>query len=164
MQPPRTHFILAATLHALLMWAAFEFTFLWPHVTLAPVPLAWLAIRAPSTRFALFLAIGSQLLLWAVVSRWMASVTIIGFPFYVLAMAALNGGLFVWVFRRLHVSGFAPTAVTSRLPLALTLSIVWVEVETLRGEMIADGYAWYFLAHPVVEAPITAQSADLFGA
>ncbi len=164
MQPPRTLLILAATLHALLMWAAFEFTFLWPLVMLAPVPLAWLAIRAPSTRFALLLAIGSQLLLWAVVSRWMASVTIIGFPFYVLAMAALNGGLFVWVFRRLHVSGFAPTAVTSRLPMALTLPIVWVAVEALRGEVIADGYAWYFLAHPIVEAPIAAQSADLFGA
>lgn len=120
-------------------------------------------------RAALLTTLTVQFFLWLWVSRWMYFVTAAGFPFYALAMAALNGGLFVWLFRLVHVSrrddteSAQPRAV-ARLPMTVTLPVIWVAVESLRGELLFDGYPWYFLSHPLVESTIFAQSADLFGA
>jgi len=146
-----------ALAHALMFLCAFPPIGLWPLALLAPAPLAWLALTARSARSAFFLTLIVQFLMWLWIDRWLIDVTIAGYPLKALYMS-LYGCAFVWLMRRLHRHPrFA------RWPAALTLPLAWVALECLRGELVFDGYPWFLLGHPLVEAPACAQSADLLG-
>lgn len=48
-------------------------------------------------------------------------------------------------------------------PVALSLPLTWIGLETLRGVVLFDGYPWYLIGHPLAEVPLVIQSADLLG-
>jgi apolipoprotein N-acyltransferase len=150
--------ILLTAVYALLFALAFPRPNLWPLVLLAPTPLAWMALNARSTRRAIVVTAVVSILMWLWLDRWLIAVTPFGYPFYAIYLS-LYGVAFVWIVRRLARRG-RPV----RVPMAIALPIVWVGLECLRGEFVFHGYAWYLLGHPLVEWPVAAQSADLFGA
>jgi apolipoprotein N-acyltransferase len=146
-----------AIAHAVLFAAAFPPLGAWPLIAVAPAPLAWLAINAASTRRALLVVLATQVVMWLWLDRWLIGVTLAGYPAKALYMA-LYPLLFTWLVRRVARSGrLAP------LPMSLVVAVAWTACEGLRGELVFDGYPWFLLAHPLVEWPLLAQSADLLG-
>jgi apolipoprotein N-acyltransferase len=150
--------LLHAAMHAAILAIAYPPVNLWPAAFLAPVPLVWLALRAGCTWRALAAVGVTQIILWLWMHRWIASVTILGYPVLALYLS-LYAMLLVWVLRRMNSH---PRL--RRMPLLLTLPVVWVGLEFLRGRVAFDGYPWFLLGHPLVEWPVLVQSADLFGA
>ncbi|NNF43288.1 MAG: hypothetical protein HKN62_09600, partial [Phycisphaerales bacterium] len=151
---------LVATLvavHVVLFVVAFPPVGLWPLIVLAPVPLAWAALRAPTTRGLILVVVLVQWIGWLWLQRWLVPVTLVGYPLLALYLAGY-AAIFAVLMRRL-----ARHRRTTRWPMALLVPVTWVGLETLRGELIFDGYGWYLLAHPLIELPVLAQSADLFG-
>ena len=146
-----------AAAHAILFVCAFPPVNIWPLAFIAPAPLAILALIANSTRRALAVVFIAQLAMWLWLDRWLIDVTIAGYPLKAAYMS-IYACAFVWLIRRLALN-----AKTSRLPMAIVLPVVWVSMECLRGELVFDGYPWFLLAHPVIEAPVLAQAADLLG-
>lgn len=148
--------------HALLFALAFPDVHaeagLWPLAFVAVVPLAWLAICAPSARWAAASVFITQLVMWLWIGRWLVQVTVPGYVPYALILSVYSV-LFVlllrWVSRHPRLGS---------VPLALSAPVLWVGIEFLRGEIAFDGYPWYLVGHPLVEAPVLAQSADFFGA
>jgi apolipoprotein N-acyltransferase len=130
---------------------------LWPLALVAPAPLAWLAVRERSPRRAFLSVLAVSLLMWLWLHRWVLQLTP---PGYVLlaAYCALYPATFVAI---VHVMRRRPAL--RRAGLTLLVPIVWVGLESLRGELVFDGYPWYLLAHPFVEWLASIQSADLFG-
>lgn len=149
--------VVLAAAHAVLFIVAFAPMNFWPLILLAPVLLALLALRAPSTKQALLVALVVQTLMWLWISRWLWQITEAGFVPYGLVLGGWSA-LLVWVLR-----GAALHDVLGRVPLMLTLPVVWAGMEFFRGELLFDGYPWFLLGHPLVEWPMVAQSADLFG-
>ncbi len=148
--------VLAAA-HALMFVFAFPPFDLWPLVFIAPAPLAWLAIHSKSMRRATCVVLVAQCLMWLWIDRWLIDVTIAGYPMKAIYMA-LFAWFFVWLIRRI-----SSHPKTSHLPMTLVIPIVWVGLECLRGELLFDGYSWFLLAHPAIQWPALAQSADLLG-
>lgn len=149
---------LLAAAHAILFMCAFEPIGIWPLVLIAPLPLAWLAVHARSWRSAVLATFVAQFVAWMFMQQWLAHVTVIGYP-----LLAVYQGLFaaalVWVLRRA-----AYHRLVAQLPMTLRLPIIWVAVEFLRGDLAFNGYPWFLLGHPLIEWPVLAQSADIFGA
>lgn len=155
------HPVLSLTLavsHALCVWLMYPSANLWPLAFIAPLPLAWMACRARSLRWALFVTLATQVPLWLWMNGWMAAVSMMGWPLGAVCMS-LYGALFVALIRRV-----ACHARLGRLPRAISLPIVWVGLEVLRGEVAFHGYPWFLLGHPLVEWPVLAQSSGLLGA
>ena len=95
--------------------------------------------------------------MWLVINRWIMGVTELGY----LALSAYLSCfavLFVWLYKRI-----TSHRKLSAIPPAIVIPILWVGIECLRGEIVFHGYPWYLLAHPLIEWPVLAQSADLFG-
>jgi apolipoprotein N-acyltransferase len=144
---------------ALLTFAAYPPLNLWPLIVLAPAALTMAALTGlpTSTKQMVAIVLPVAFGLWLVMDAWLIQVTPLGYPFKAAGMAAYTL-LFAWAVRRIaqhHVMG--------RLPMALIVPVVWVAVEFIRGEIAFYGYPWFLLAHPLAEAPILVQSADLFG-
>ncbi|MCH8005049.1 MAG: apolipoprotein N-acyltransferase [Planctomycetes bacterium] len=154
---PLTGTVALAIAHAICFFGAYPGAGIWPLAYLAVVPLAWVAINAASTRRALLTVLVVQFLAWLWTDRWLRDLTVVGYPVLALYMS-LYPVLFVWLLRRLarhHLLG--------GVPMTLLVPVVWVGLECLRGEFLFDGYPWFLLAHPTVQLPILAQSADLLG-
>lgn len=143
--------------HVLLFGLAFQTVLLWPLILLAGVPLIRVALHAQSTRGAMTAVAIAHLPLWLWINFWVKDVTFVGYPLFAVYMI-LNAMLFVWAIRRA-----SRHRILGRVPMSVLVPITWVAVECLRGEVIFHGYPWYFAAHPVIEWPVMAQSADLFG-
>lgn len=100
----------------------------------------------------------TQFLMWLWLNHWIIPVTGVGYPFLGLYMSVYPA-IFAWIVR--HVSRHRTLR---RWPKMVTLPIIWTGIEFLRGQIVMDGYPWYLLSHPLIEWPLFAQSADLFGA
>jgi apolipoprotein N-acyltransferase len=146
-----------AAAHAALFVAGFPGIGWWPLAFVSPVPLAWLAINARSGRRAVLAVLAVQFLMWLWIDRWIIAVTAWGYPF-LAGYLSLYAALFVWIVRAM-----SRHRVLARWPLTLLLPVAWVGLECLRGELLFDGYPWFLIAHPVIEWPQLAQSADLLG-
>ena len=143
--------------HAALFILAFPPIHAWPLIIVALVPLGWLALRARSTRLAIFVVFITQLMMWLWLGRWLIPVTVAGYPFYA-AYLSLFATLFVWLLRRIRCRPrFA------NCPMTLLVPVLWIGLEVLKGKIVFGGYPWFLLAHPMIEWPIFAQSADLLG-
>lgn len=153
-----------ACLAAILSAAAFIIAFppisFWLAIVFAPAALAWLALAASTTRRAVAIAYLVHVALWLWLGQFLIQITAVGYPFYALYLA-IYPALFVWIIRRIHSS--RSPAFASPLPLLFTVPIVWVGLETLRGELAFNGYPWFLIAHPLIDALEMVQSADLFG-
>ncbi len=130
---------------------------LWPLALLAPVPLAWAALKAQSARQIMLATFITQWAMWLWLNRWVVPVTALGYPLLGLYMS-IWPTLWVWMIFRI-----GQHRVTAAWPMTLLLPLTWVAVEFLRGDVIFGGYPWYVIAHPLVEWPVVVQSADLFG-
>lgn len=142
--------------HALLFLIAFPPFNIWPAAFVALMPLIAIALRSERP-------IRSGLIVWVVCSgmwlfmqRWLIGVTVVGWPLLAMYLA-MYPAAFVWLGARM-----TKRWPTSHWRLAVALAVLWAALETLRGEFMLTGYAWFLIAHPLIETPI-AQNADVAG-
>lgn len=147
-----------AILHAALFVLAFPPVNLFPLAALAPAPLAWLAINSRTTRRAVLVVFTTQVFMWLWLKQWLIHVSLLGYPILACYMSAYPV-LFVWLIRRASQGNLV-----KRWPMTLVVPICWVACEYLRGTVVAHGYPWFLVAHPLVEWPVLVQSADIAGA
>lgn len=149
----------AGLLHAFCMLLAFAPNEFWPATLVAILPLVWIAVRKPATRIdwraAIAISLGASPFYWYQ-QQWVYEISIAGYVPLVLYMT-IYPGLFSYCLSRLHTR-------YPRLALGLLVPIVWTGLEWLRGEIVWDGYAWFLLAHPLIDAPNLAWSATIVGA
>ncbi|MBX3387351.1 MAG: apolipoprotein N-acyltransferase [Phycisphaeraceae bacterium] len=150
------HLLVAGLAYALLTALAFPPIGFWPLAFVAPAPLIWAATRPGRVSLlgGMFLALGTTPL-WAFTHMFLLNVAPAGFPLLCAYLAAYPA-LFVGLHRLLRrFIGTAPTA--------LTATLVWVGLEWLRGEVMLTGYPWYLAGLPLIELPVLAAPAALFG-
>lgn len=148
---------------ALLLLAAASrwLAFVPPEVPIAAV--AWLAlvavaaVRARSVRSLVLAGFAVDLAWWLLVERWVIDVSVAGYPALCLYLA-LWGAALLWLVRRL-----ADRPPTSRWPLWVSLPIVVVALDFLRGEVVFGGYPWYEAGQGIAGWNLVGQSADLLG-
>ena len=129
----------------------------WPLAFVWPALLAAAARCAPTARAAA-LAVGLPMF-GALLGHqwWMQEITALGMPVLVLYLA----GWFTIL--ALVVRALGGTRRAPRWPLVVALPLACVSNEFLRGDLVCSGYAWFFVAHPLVEWSAFAQVAALGG-
>ncbi len=148
--------LVLGALHALLFVLAFPPFGLWGCSLAALIPLALLAWHTSSPwRSALGVAVAT-LPMWGFLQFWMSKVSAAGMPAFAVYLAVFSG-LYILVAARLHRRW-------PRIPAALLIAISWTGLEFFRGEIAFDGYAWYLLAHPLIDAPLVPKAAATLGA
>ena len=137
------------------MVAAFDPFNLWPLIFVAPLPLVLLARASDRARAAVWAGVGSGGM-WAWFSWWMWTVTAAGTP-ALIAHQMIFVALFVWLISGMHRR--APA-----VGMSIVVPIIWTGIEVLRGSVLWDGYPWYLLAHPLIDAEPLHRPAALGGA
>jgi apolipoprotein N-acyltransferase len=144
-----------SVLSALCFFAAFPPWEIWGLVLFAPIPLA-LACRLATRARTLFMAVfATQLVLWLVIQSWVIDVTLPGYFAFSLYLAVFCS-----------VQALCLRALcrgTLRLPLSLSVPLVLVGFDWVRGGVIFDGYPWYLWGQPLIECPPLAGLAMLGG-
>ncbi len=154
--PLRAAFVLGL-LHALLFGLAFPPFGIWPCAFIAAAPVMVIVIRTNcSWRSALGVALGSAPM-WAVHHAWTWEVSAAGLPGLVVYLAVWSG-LFVVVAR------VALRAVPSDAPKWIALALVWMGMEHLRGSVVAHGYPWFLIGHPMIAFGPIAMWGSVIGA
>lgn len=144
-----------AVAFAALFVAAFPPMNVWPAAMVAIMPLVWMALAAERSARSSFVVWVVSFGMWLFLERWMLGVTAVGWPL-TAAYLAIYPALFVWIGARL--ARRAPSSPR----LAVALAVVWIGLETLRGEIAFTGYAWFLIAQPLLDTPI-AQLAEWLG-
>ncbi|MBX3355217.1 MAG: apolipoprotein N-acyltransferase [Phycisphaeraceae bacterium] len=140
--PPWSLWILAPVVITPLVIAAVHLARASGAVRLAGVAIVWL-FALPA---------------WLWTERWIIDVSDAGWP-------ALSALMAIWP--ALFVGGLARVVRTSpglswrAIPLAAAL--LWTGIECFRAHLFFDGYPWYLLAHPLIDATWVAQIAALGG-
>lgn len=129
----------------------------WPLSFAWPALLAAAARVAPRKRELAAVVFIPFLAAFLAQEWWMRHITELGMPFLAAYLAGWT------VILALLVRRIGGTAQAPRWPFALTLPIVIVAVEILRGDLVCSGYAWFFIAHPMVECTEVAQISALGG-
>ncbi len=170
---------LAGLIHGALVIGAFPPWNLWPLSFVAAAPLAALATNLARCRrgaallalLVLFLSITPT---WLWIERWTARVSDAGWPAAALYMSAWPTA-FAWISARVLRQAAAGREANGTgapgdaggvgrvLGRAALVGIVYAGVESVRALVFIDGYPWYLLAHPLIEAPWLSQSAELWG-
>jgi len=92
--------------------------------------------------------------MWAVHHVWIWGVTAAGYVPLVLILSLYTAGL-VWLMALgaggLRLAGLRGAALNRWLLVAAP--VLYTGLEFLRGEVIADGYPWFLLGHPALDAP-----------
>lgn len=143
------HAFLAGLAHAGCMIAAFAPIGLWGFSLVAIAPLVWLADRAAGSgrnafRVAAFAAIGT-VPFHAFEHRWLWEVAGPGYPVLVVLLAGFPL-VFVWMLARFRRRW-------SWVPMVVGAPVLWAGLEFFRGTIAFDGYPWYFVGHPLIDAP-----------
>jgi len=155
----RRRAFVAGLLFSLFMTLAFPPVALWGFAFIAITPLVWCAATTQRPlRSALYAGLGSAPF-WAFEHRWLIDVTIFGYPVLV-AYLSLYPGVFVWIAARLRrAGGVWAKPVIWFVAAALT----WSGLETLRGEVLFYGYPWFYVGHPMIDAPLIPMIASAIG-
>lgn len=134
--------LLAGLAHSALMALAFPPVGLWPAALAALWPLVWAGLRcgARPARAGLMVFLGT-LPFWGWTHNYVIGTSWPGFAPLVLLMSSY-AGVFVWLLAR-----------SRGAPAWLAVPVLWVGLEVLRGEVVFDGYAWYLVGHPLIDAP-----------
>jgi apolipoprotein N-acyltransferase len=165
--------MLAGLVHGILMTLAFPTVGFWPAALLALLPLVWVAGRLEReagrmllqgsngrdvtrrmVRTALLTTI-AVMPLYIYQLQWLIPVTAVGYVPMAFGMG-LFAGAFVWLVAELRLR--LPAA-----PMAVSAGLVWTALEVFRGEVAFSGYAWFFVAHPLIDAPILPLPAAVLG-
>lgn len=149
--------LMVGAVHAGLLLLAFPPVSWWWASLIAGAPLIWLAswgaaagVRRPALSF-LCLVLGT-IPAWALQNAWMINVTALGYPVLCLVLA-LFPAVYVAMVRR----------AVRWMPLAIAAPLLWVGVEFFRGDLFFDGYSWFLLAQPVIDAPWMAAAGAWIG-
>jgi apolipoprotein N-acyltransferase len=142
---------------ALCACLAFPPLHFWPAIFIAVALLIHAARTAKSTRGAMVMTFCVYFLLWLWVDAWILDVTTAGWP-VTAAYMSIYTSLAVWCIRR--IDGHSTLR---HWPTAVTAPIIFVGLECIRGLVIFDGYAWYFIGQPIIDWVVLAQPADLLG-
>ncbi|MCC6227856.1 MAG: apolipoprotein N-acyltransferase [Phycisphaerales bacterium] len=155
--PGPLYALLIGLVHAGLLLLAFPPVSWWWMSLIAAAPLVWLASlaatrgqRRPTLSF-LALMLGT-IPAWAFQNSWMIDVTALGYPVLCLVLA---------LFPAIYVSILGRAA--KWMPLAVAAPMIWVGVEFFRGDLFFDGYSWFLLAQPVIDAPWLAAAGAWIG-
>lgn len=81
---------------------------------------------------------------WAWLTRWAAQGAVAGYPLMVIYLAGFSG-MTVWAMSRVRRK-------LPRLPGVVAVPVVWVGIEALRGMLAFDGFAWFLVEHPLIDA------------
>ncbi len=130
----------------------------WGLSLIAWVPLCILALHDRRRWSPCVAVAGTSFAGWMWMQRFLADISVAGYPALGIYMALWSVLAFV-VMRRLVTR--EPCA---RVPYAVTAPCAVVAVEWLRGVVVFDGYPWYHAGHPLVDASLVAQVADISGA
>ncbi|MDX2131362.1 MAG: apolipoprotein N-acyltransferase [Planctomycetota bacterium] len=128
----------------------------WGLSLVAILPLAWCACRpgARPVRDGLLAAVGATPY-WFITQAWVREISEFGY-YPMAALLSLLVGLFVvllsWEKR-----------VLPRVPCVVAGPLLWTGLEYVRGEIIVGGYAWGFVVHPLVDAPLVPEIASVGG-
>jgi apolipoprotein N-acyltransferase len=152
-----TRTVLAALLTGGLLWLSFF-----------PVACGWLGWVALVPLLVLVRATGSARRTY--LSAWLAGVTFF-VPVLQWMRVADERMYYTWIALALYCSLYFPAAIgllrcldrRTRLPLVLTVPIVWTALEYLRAHLMT-GFPWYFLSHTQHDFLPLIQIADLGGA
>ncbi len=147
--------------HGVLMALAFAPVGLWGAALLATAPLALVAWKAKRARWAGLGACVGVSAWWWWSHRWIWDVSAAGLPVLV-AYLSLYAGLFV-------VMGVMWRRVVERKGWGAwrfwwALPVVWCGLEMFRGSVMWDGYAWFFVGHPLIDAQWGAGLGSMVGA
>ncbi|MBS0192440.1 MAG: apolipoprotein N-acyltransferase [Phycisphaerales bacterium] len=148
----------AGVAHAILMGAAFAPLEFWPACIAALVPLVWAALCSATPlgwKSALAASLGASLFYWYQ-QQWVCEISAAGYVPLVLYLS-IYPGLFVLLLSRLRLC-------FPGLPLSVLVPIVWTGLEWFRGEVVWDGYAWFLIAHPLIDAQALALAGSVVGA
>lgn len=147
---------LAGLAHGLLMGASLPPVGVWVLSLVAIVPLIWAGCRSADRPLLGGFLVGlGTLPIWFYESYWLINVTPPGYPGLAVYLS-LYPAIFVWL---IGVS----RRVDWPVPMSLVAPVLWVMLEVVRGELALTGYAWYLLAHPLIDAPALAAPASLLG-
>lgn len=94
--------------------------------------------------------------LWFLESVWLVNVTREGYPALAIYLS-IYPALFVWAIGVARRTDWP-------IPMSVIAPVMWTGLEVLRGEIVFDGYAWYLAGHPLIDAPLLAAPAAIFGA
>ena len=134
----------AGLAHAVLLFMSMPPLSLWGLALVAVLPVAWLACRTARPFRDGTLATVGVTPFWAATHLWIWDVAPPGFPVLVLLLS-LYTLLFV-------VSVVLVRRAFPRLWLVVVVPGSWVTVEFFRAHVAFDGYAWYQLGHPMIDA------------
>lgn len=161
--PPRRRVFFRAAmwslLHGLLMWLALPTADIWWLAFLAPFAMFRIVLLDGPVRWNVLGTIAGMMPFWLVTEWWIFDVTAIGFGPLCLVQSAW-AGVFVAAAQSFTRSRYAWT---SRLPASITLPLLWVGVEFLRGEVFMKGYPWAFVAHPLIESEVLSSAGAFVG-
>ena len=147
-----------AAAHVALWIASFPPYGWWGLALVSWAPLCMLAAR-DARRWAPVAAVAATSFLgWMWMQRFLVDISVAGYPALGVYMALWSVLAFVLV-RRL-----AQREPCARLPMAVTAPCAIVAVEWMRGVVVLDGYPWYHAGHPLIDASLIAQVADISGA
>lgn len=141
--------------HAIFFVIAFPPVGVWPAALVALMPLVAIVARTGHPGRAAFVVWIVASFMWLFLQRWLVDVTAAGWPLLAMYLAAYPA-LFVWV------GGRIARRMRSAWTLALALAVLWTGLEMLRGSVVLTGYAWFLIAHPLIDTPI-AQLAEFGG-
>lgn len=147
--------------HGVLMALAFAPVGLWGAALLAVAPLALVAWKAKRARWAGLGACVGAAPMWWWLHRWIWDVSAAGLPVLV-GYLSLYAGAFVAMgvlWRRVvERKGWGTWRFWWALP------VVWCGLEMFRGSVMWDGYAWFFVGHPLIDAQWGAGLGSMVGA
>lgn len=149
-------FVLAGACYGLLTGLSLPPAGVWPLALIAIVPLVWAGCRGSGVgkRAGLLAALGT-LPFWFFEHWWLTDVTAAGYPL-LSTYLALYSAIFVWALAHARRADWP-------IPMSIVVPVLWTCLEVVRGEFGLDGYAWFLLAHPLVDAPILAAPASMIG-
>ncbi len=130
---------------------------LWPLMPLSIALFVATAVASPSKRVLLAVLAVPWLLAWAWIQLWILDISNLGMPLFALYLMGLT------LFSALGVRVLARHGPTRRWTFAAILPWAWIGLEAVRSRIAFEGYPWYLTGHPLIDAPILVQSADLLG-
>jgi apolipoprotein N-acyltransferase len=142
----------------LLLWAAlWGLSYPWPnlwllaHLALVPLTLVGLfSVRPGRMMLAVLLAGWAW---WVIMLRWMIPVT---------DMGTIAVSLYKALYPFVYVNLLRLTYRHTRVPLTISVPILWTSLEYLRGQVLLSGFPWFYLGHS--QPVVMIQVADLIGA
>src|SRR5690606_22522296 len=136
--------LLACSAAGLAFVLAFPPYGLWPLILLTPLGLMWAIREARSGLVLLAIVCATQFATWMWLQQWVRHVTDLGYPALCVALSCYTV-LFTWISRR-----WCRSTLAARIPMAVSLPILWTAVEYFRGDVLFNGYPWYLVAHPLI--------------